>query len=222
MEDNNQTKAKSIFSSRWFQIILMIFGLILLISGIYKIFQASSSKVSNEFIGKFNEIQQSSGQLNNELASVSNILVDIQVKEQSKDYAGAAKDLGVGLEKLDNMVSQVNMLNPQIAEFKIKVNESKDPAVKQSGLKFTDLLEQRSVLLLKVVGELKQLIEPSKKYYEGLAENKKVSFLTESEITAINQKLNADSQALEALGNQWNTVIQELAKAAGFELKPLK
>jgi len=206
------------------QIILIIAGLGLIISGLIKISGGlkGSSKVSNAFINKFNEIQNLSNEVSNDMKAAGDLLLGISNKENVKDYVGAAKDIKTSISKLDEATSKINSLNTKISEFKVMVEAVTDSEVKQSGLKLISLLEQKNAVTLKLINNSKQLIEPAKTYYEALAAGMAGVYLDNNQVAKLTQEINEDNKTLSALIAEINVVNQDLAKVAGFQIKTSK
>ncbi len=218
----NDSVKKNFFASRSFKIIAIIFGLALIVLGVYQIIGGSKSKVSSAFIDKFNGINTLSGEMANDMKAAGDLLLGISSKENAKDYSGAAKDVGVSISNLNNAASKTNSLNTKISEFKTMVEAVSDSAVKQSGLKLISLLEQRSAAFLKLVSDSKQLIEPAKTYYETLAAGKAGVYLSDSQVASLTREVNKDNEILTALAAEFDAANQDLAKAAGFKLTTSK
>ena len=219
--ENNQIKSSSVFTSRWFKIILVIGGIILIAAGLYKIFGISSGKVSSAFIGKFNEIHATIGDMGSDMVAVGKLMQGISAKENSKDYQGAVSDLSTGLDKLADLETKANDLTTKAGEFKDMVNALKDPAAKESGLKFVDLVEQKAAINLKIADDTKQMLELGKKYYEDLAAGKKAVFPS-AEFAALSQKSSAELKTANEISAKFGVADQELAKTAGFQLKSVQ
>ncbi len=219
--ENNQTKFSSVFTSSWFKIILVIVGIILIAAGLYKIFWMPSGKVSKAFINKFNEIHVTIGDMGSDMKAAGEIMMGISAKENSKDYKGAVQDLSTGLDKLADLETKANNLTAKAAEFKNMVNAVKDPAVKESGLKFIDLVEQKAAINLKIADDTKQMLELAKKYFESLAASKEVALPT-AQLTALSQKSQVELKTADEISAKFEAADQELAKIAGFQLKSVK
>ncbi|MFA5386537.1 MAG: hypothetical protein WC297_02660 [Candidatus Paceibacterota bacterium] len=204
-------------------ILLLIVGLALVVSGIIKISGGSNTgKVSNKFISKFNAIYTLSGKIATDMKSASDLLLGISAKEKAKDYTGAAKDVGTSITKLDDAAVKINSLSTTIAEFKIMVEAVTDATVKESGLKLVSLLEQRNTATLKLVSDSKQLVEPAKKYYEDLAAGKTGTYLDNDQVYNLTQEINKDNTILASLATQIDSANKDLANLAGFQLKTTK
>lgn len=210
-------------SKRVLQIVLIIVGVALIVFGVIQIAGGlKSSKVSNAFINKFNEINNKSGDIVNDLKTSGNLLLGLSEKENAKDYSGAVKDTETSIAKFDDAVAKINSLSVTITEFKTMIESNSDSAVKQSGLKLVDLLQQRDAAILKLINNSKQLIEPAKTYYEKLAAGETGTYLNNNQVASLTQKINDDNKILTALAPEINTANQNLANAAGFKLKEIK
>ena len=218
----NESVKTNFFSSRSFKIIAIILGLILIGFGAYQVIGGLKSKVSSAFINKFNEINNLSGDIGRDMKAASDLLLGIAAKEQAKDYSGAAKDVEESISDLNNAVSKINSLNTDISEFKAMVEAVSDANVKQSGLKLTGLLEQRSTTTLKLISDSKKLVEPAKAYYEALAASKAGVYLSNSQVAELTQEINKDNEILTALAAQFDAANQALADTAGFKLTKAK
>lgn len=199
-------------------IFLLIVGLALIVSGVIKMTGGSK----NSLVNKFNEINTLSDKIATDMKSASDLLVGISAKENTKDYTGAAKDIESSVSKLNDAATKIDSFGKTITEFKTIVEAATNTTVKESGLKLISLLEQRNTAILKLVNDSKQLIEPAKKYYEDLAAGKAGTYLDDNQLNSVNQEINKDNVTLTALATQINTANQELAKAAGFQLKTVK
>lgn len=219
--ENNQTKSPSVFASRWFKIVLIIAGIILIAAGLYKIFWMPSGKVSKAFINKFNEIQTTIVAMGSDMVTVGNIMTGISAKENAKDYQGAVQDLSTGLDTLVDLKTKANDLTTKAAKLKNMVNAIKDPAIKESGLKFTDLVKQKATINLKIADETRQMLELAKKYFEDLAAGKEATLPTD-QLTALSQESQADLKTANEISTKFDAANQELAKTAGFQLNPVK
>ena len=207
--------------NKWFKIILVIVGIILIVFGLYTIF-GKTGKVSRAFINKFNEIQNILVGMGQDMQDAGGLLTGIGAKENSKDYQGAVSDLNAILDKLTDIETKAKDLETKVAEFKNMADAVKETAIKDSGLKFVGLAGQTGTINLKIVDEIRQLIKPTKKYFEDLAAGKKATFPSTAQFTALGQKLQADIQTATEIGKKFDAAIQELAKVAGFKLKPIK
>jgi len=200
-------------------ILLLIVGLALIISGVIKISGGSKNNLTN----KFNEIYTLTGKIAIDMKSASDLLLGISAKENAKDYTGAAKDVEASILKLNDAAAKIDPLGKKIiTEFKTIVEAATDATVKESGLKLIGLLEQRSVATLKLINDSKQLVEPAKKYYDDLAAGKAGTYLDDNQTYNLTQEINKDNKTLATLATQIDAANQELAKAAGFQLKTVK
>lgn len=201
-------------------ILLVIIGIVLITIGLYKIF-GNSTKVSRSFIKSFNAINVVLADMGKDMTAVGNFFTGISAKEQAKDYQGIVQDLNTSLEKLADIGTKAKDLEPKIADFKDKINAVKDQAIKDSALKFIDLVEKTSASAIKLVDGMKQITELAKKYYEDLAAGKKATIPT-AQLTSLQKNIQTDTQESLTLSSQLTTATQELAKLANFKLKPIK
>jgi len=214
-------KDKINMKNKWFKILLIIVGIILIVFGLYTIF-GKVGKVSRAFLNKFNEIQNVLVVIGNDMQDAGNLLTGIGARETAKDYQGAVFDLNAVLDKMTDIETQAKDLETKAAELKTMADVVKDTATKDSGLKFVDLIGQTSAIDLKIVDEIRQLMGPAKKYYEDLAAGKKATFPASAQYMALGEKLQADVQTAGEIGVKFDAASKELAKVAGFKLKPIK
>ncbi len=206
--------------NKWFKILLIIVGIILIVFGLYTIF-GRAGKVSRAFLNKFNEIQNVLVGIGTDMQDAGGLLTGIGARETAKDYQGAVSDLNTVLDKMTDIETKAKDLETKAAELKNMVDAVKDIAIKDSGLKFIDLIGQTITINLKIIDEIRQLMEPAKKYYEDLAAGKKVTFST-AQFAALGEKLQTDVQTASEIGAKFDAASKELAKVAGFKLKPIK
>lgn len=201
------------------QIVVLIVGLALIISGVIKIVGGLKGSTTPEVINKFNEIYDLGGQIGDEMKTTGALLNGISAKEQAKDYAGAVKDTSTAILGIDNVISEFNVLNIKISEFKKILRNITDSAVKQSGLKLVGLLEQRNATSLDLINNTKQFVILSKTYYEELAAGKTEVKIDETQANSLIQKITQADKTLLILTPQVNTATQDFAKTANFQLK---
>ncbi|MDP3052636.1 MAG: hypothetical protein Q8N22_01615 [bacterium] len=201
------------------RVIVLIVGLALIISGVIKIVGGLKDTKDSNTINKFNEIYALGGQIGEEMKITGALLNGISGKEQAKDYAGAVKDISTAISDIDNVISEFNVLNIKISEFKKILGDDPDQAVKQSGLKLVDLLEQRNIASLDLINNTKQFVVLSKTYYEELAAGKTEVKIDEIQANSFIQKITQADKTLLVLTPQVNTATQDFAKIANFQLK---
>lgn len=199
---------------------LVIIGIILIAVGLYAIF-GNSAKVSRLFIKSFGAINGVLVDIGKDMTAVGTFFTGISAKEQAKDYQGIVQDLNTSLEQLTDMGIKAKDLEPKIADFKDKINAVKNQAIKDSALKFIDLVEKDNVSIARLADEMKQITELAKKYYEDLAAGKKATFPT-AQLTPLQKSIETDTQESLTLSSQLVTAAQELVKLANFKLKPTK
>lgn len=212
----NNAKSKSL--PKWISIVLLIGGIILIIIGLVRIFGSAASKA---LVNKFNEFQGPTAQTGDDLKNVSDLLIGIAAKEQTKDYTGAVTDLQTALTKLNDAESSIKSLMSLTSEFKGLIDRASDQNIKIAGSRFIDASNSRNTAVLKMVTDTKELINLILPYYDGLINGKKV-VLDESKITAVTNQLTANSQSMTKISAELDSATQNLAKAANFKLTDKK
>ncbi|MBI2098956.1 YkyA family protein [Candidatus Uhrbacteria bacterium] len=218
MADTTQSAKQSVFQKPLVRVVILIIGLGLLVSGIVKIFNSGDkTKVSDEFINKFNQVLS----LSNEIASgktLTETLAPLPEKDQAKDYSGAAKILSEAVDQLNGWKSKTNQLKGLFIELKDLSRQITDTDVKTSALELVDLMDQRADLFLAVMADQLSLLSPTKTYYENLAAGKKAVPLPDQQIAAVNARINSEVERMNQLIETINKKQEDFAKLAGISV----
>jgi len=193
---------------------LLIGGLILIITGLLKIFGSATSKA---LVNKFNEFQGPTTQIGDDLKTAGTLLSGIATKEQAKDYAGVITDMQAVVTRLSDAESSINSLISLTSEFKVLIDRNSNQSIKTAGLHFINVSSSRNTTVLKMTADTKEFTNLVIPYYNALIQGKQVT-LDESKITTLANQLTADSQAITKISTELETATQDLAKVANFTL----
>jgi len=204
----------SLFSKKWFQLIIIIGGIILVIFGLYKIL-VPSGKVSQVFINKFNEVSN----LAEDIANTSALdLTGLEEKEAAGDFAGALEITNKALVKNTETTAKIKNLVDKTTELKELAQKITDSSVKESALKVIGLIEQNNDLGNRYLNIQKQTIELISDYYEKQQAGQKVS-IPEQELTDLSNQATELAQELKEISAQYTTALDEFAKNARITFK---
>jgi hypothetical protein len=200
---------------RGLRIFLLVGGAILIVVGLFKIFGGSGT--TNAFVKKFNELQVPSVEIRDDLASAGGLLSGIGAKEAKKDYAGIISDLQITLAKLNDAAVKAASTSVALTEFQNMVDNSSDPNVKTTGLRFIDAFKTRNAAALKMVNDAKDLVNQATTYYNEVVQNLKVTIDVDKFSAAANA-FTVNAQGMTSIGAQYDAAANDFAKAAGFTL----
>lgn len=224
MENASLSQKKSLWSNRWFQIIIVIAGVALLILGLTKLLSPGST-VSDKFIDKFNELITVSQEVGSQMTDIGKNIQEVWNKEGAGDYAGALKMVDDFIAQTDDIASKANLMADRVTEFKKLAEAVKDRAAKTPSLKVADNLDQLQGLMTKELATLKQLLLFSQEYYSDVLAQKRENALSETEsemLTELVKTMTVDQQKVQELVNDFQTNRLEMEKAAGLERTPSK
>ncbi|KKS82654.1 MAG: hypothetical protein UV58_C0007G0003 [Candidatus Wolfebacteria bacterium GW2011_GWC1_43_10] len=216
------SQKKSLWSNRWFQIVIVIAGVALLILGLTKLLSPGST-VSDKFIDKFNELITVSQEVGGQMTDIGKNIQEVWNKESAGDYTGALKMVDDFIAQTDNIANKANLMADRVIEFKKLAEAVKDQAAKTSSLKVADNLDQLQGLMTKELATLKQLLLFSQEYYSDILAQKRENILSETEsetLTELVKTMTTDQQKVQELVNDFQTNRLEMEKAAGLERTP--
>ena len=222
MENTSLSQKKSLWSNRWFQIVIVIAGVALLILGLTKLLSPGST-VSDKFIDKFNELITVSQEVGGQRTDIGKNIQEVWNKESAGDYTGALKMVDDFIAQTDNIANKANLMADRVIEFKKLAEAVKDQAAKTSSLKVADNLDQLQGLMTKELATLKQLLLFSQEYYSDILAQKRENILSETEsetLTELVKTMTTDQQKVQELVNDFQTNRLEMEKAAGLERTP--
>ena len=222
MENTSLSQKKSLWSNRWFQIVIVIAGVALLILGLTKLLSPGST-VSDKFIDKFNELITVSQEVGGQMTDIGKNIQEVWNKESAGDYTGALKMVDDFIAQTDNIANKANLMADRVIEFKKLAEAIKDQAAKTSSLKVADNLDQLQGLMTKELATLKQLLLFSQEYYSDILAQKRENILSETEsetLTELVKTMTTDQQKVQELVNDFQTNRLEMEKAAGLERTP--
>ncbi|KKT22667.1 hypothetical protein A2108_00440 [Candidatus Wolfebacteria bacterium GWA1_42_9] len=222
MENTSLSQKKSLWSNRWFQIVIVIAGVALLILGLTKLLSPGST-VSDKFIDKFNELITVSQEVGGQMTDIGKNIQEVWNKESAGDYTGALKMVDDFIAQTDNIANKANLMADRVIEFKKLAEAVKDQAAKTSSLKVADNLDQLQGLMTKELATLKQLLLFSQEYYSDILAQKRENILSETEsetLTELVKTMTTDQQKVQELVNDFQTNRLEMEKAAGLERTP--
>lgn len=212
--ENQASGAKRKSLPKWLSIVLIIGGLILIIVGGLQILSGATAKA---LVNKFNDFQEPTTKLGNDLKSAGTLLSSIGPKEQAKDYTGIVADLQSAVAQLTDAEVAANSLLTLTAEFKVLINKSSEEDIKTAGLHFIEVSNSRNSAVLKMTADTKEFINLIIAYYTELSQDKPGT-LDESKVATMADQLTANSQAIAKLSTELETATQDLATAADFTL----
>ena len=210
---------QKILENVWARTALGLAGLAFLVFGLSKLDSGNvNAKVSDEFIDKYNEV----GELTREVSAgpaIGAILKDLPAKDAAKDYTGAAKLVSDGLKEIAGLVSKTVLLGATIGDFRELSGAIADPVIKEAALKVAGLWDKRSVIFLKVLGFQRAILEPAKKYYDGLAAGQSVAAPDEKTINDIGKKIAEEGKTMSQLTKDIDAAVKELATVADIAIE---
>lgn len=205
----------SIFRSTWFNILLLAAGLILLGSGIYTIYTATTSSLPTGYKDSLLAVGNSSTNLGNLFGTdLQKAFSGLDTKEKTSQWAAAAKIIGNGLTVVSRISSELASFKTKIATFKSLSGQIGDSNTKEKSLNLASLLGQLTTHLEKMIALENQTLKPIKKYYEALGAGK--TAVLPSNISANTAKLNVESSAVSKLGSQIVNAINDLFTLLGI------
>lgn len=203
-------KGKSIFYNLWFRIIVGIFGIFMLIGGLYTVF-SPHAKVSQAFIDKYNEAASIDAQI------VTALHVDLSAigqKEKIKDYNGVVKIVDGALAQISDAAGKINLHKQRVAELRSLSAQISDPDVKSKALTLIGLLEEEDIHATKGFEYLKQLLEMLSSYYSDLAAGGNPPFSADTLVS----QLNTEEKIISDLSVKITFARDDFFKAAGLKV----
>ena len=205
----------SIFRATWFNVLLLAAGLILLGSGIYTIYTATTSSLPTGYKDSLLAVGNSSTNLGNLFGTdLQKAFSGLDAKEKASQWAAAAKIIGNGLTVVSRISSELASFKTKVASFKSLSEQIKDSNTKEKSLNLANLLGDLTTHLEEIVSLENQNLKPAKKYYEALAAGK--NYTLPSNLTANTAKLNVEASAVSKLGSQVVSAINDLFTLLGI------
>ncbi len=203
-------KGKSIFYNLWFRIIVGIFGIFMLIGGLYTVF-SPHAKVSQAFIDKYNE----AASIDAEIVTVLHVdLSAIGQKEKIKDYNGVVKIVDDALAQTSDAAGKINLHKQRVSELRSLSAQISDPDVKSKALTLIGFLEEEDIHATKGFEYLKQLLEMLRSYYSDFAAGGNPPFSAETLVS----QLNTEEKIISDLSAKITFARDDFFKAAGLKV----
>jgi hypothetical protein len=183
----------------------------------------SRSKVSADYINKFNAItalyQKIDTDSNSAVKQLVGIRQSLTVKENVKDYNGAAQIVDQNLTNINNLITKVNDLNSSIADFNTVAEKVSDVTARNDSLQVISLWQQDNASFLRLLNYEAQRLLPAKQYYKDMALGRKATLLTNAQTKAISQGIQSETDNMSSLGTSIKAAYSTLSEDLGMRLQ---
>jgi hypothetical protein len=205
----------SVFRTTWFKALLLIAGIVLLVSGLYKIYTSIKSSLPDGYKDALVEIGDKSTNLGKLFGDdLQQSLAGLEEKETAGNFTAAANIVASGLAVVSDISSGTASLRTEVANFRSLSEKVGDSQIREKSLQLASLLEQLTTYLEETAILEKQILEPVKKYYENLAAGKTATL--PSNLNTIGAKITKEANSITDIGSQVVTLMDELSDLLGI------
>ncbi len=206
---------QNLFRATWFKILLLVFGLIMLGSGGYTLYNALSPTVPAGYKDALLAVGEESTNLGKLFSEdLQQSLTGLEAKESASQWTAAAKIVENALAVVDEISTGTATLKTNIANLKGLSAKIRKADVREKALHLADLLAQLVPHLEEIVSLERQILKPVKDYYEDLAAHRTATL--PSNLTTITANLTTESTAISDLGEGIVTTTNELYELLGI------
>lgn len=191
---------------------------VLLIVGTLTYF-ISSVKDAAMITVRHDEIKTLLAGMKDNIQTVGETMAATSGKEKKKDYQGMLQDVDTSLGKIVDLKTKATDAGTKLTALKTALEHSRDPAIKNTGLKFVDLAKNYSAAMVTTADDLKQFLDLGKAYTEALIAGKKYVQPAKGEIEKLQTKLQNDIASSAGTVKDYDSSEADFAKAIANSTK---
>lgn len=200
----------AIFRNIWFKILLLVAGIVMMVSGAYKIYTAMKPSLPEGYRDALTAIGSKSTNLGNLFGDeLQQSLAGLEEKETAGNFTAAAKIVASGLAVVSDISSETASLKTEVANFRSASEKVDDSKIREKSLQLAGLLEQLITHLEETVSLENKILKPIKTYYENLAAGRTATL--PSNLSATTAKISKEANSITSIGNQIVTLTNELS-----------
>jgi hypothetical protein len=205
-------------------VILAVIVIIILGFFGYKLF---SSKVSQGFIDKHNEIV-ALGKEAEQVSDLTNMpeMEALDKQMENEDYAGALKSVQAALDRKNETAAKLDSVDKKLAELGALASQISDSAVKAGADKFVDMSKKENSAKIKYNNLQIQMLEKTKTMVGLLAKSKTISAADAKTVNALAKEVETfksqvdDAQKeVDNIQSQYKQMEKEFFGLAGLASK---
>ncbi len=138
------------------------------------------SKVTDQFIQKYNEVALSNNEVSKNVDKLRSELDDylkitVQQKDQAEDYAGVVRDLDSFLVKIQKLKKDEQNYQTKSKELRNETEKITDKKVQQSAYKVINLIDTLNSYNYKILENMDKLVKSDRVVHQSFAKGKPVS-----------------------------------------------
>lgn len=182
----------------------------------------SRSKVSADYIDKFDAVAELYQKISTDSQSAAEQLasstVSLSDKERVKDYNGAAQVVSQSVTNISNLIDEVNSMNARIDDFSTTAERVGDVKIRTDSIGVVSLWRQGNAYFLKLLDYENQVLLPTEQYYKDLAAGREATALTVVQDQVISQNIKSETDNMSSLGPDIQAAYSKLSADIGVQL----